>query len=128
MINCSKSWSLSLNCWTSSLRNTVLSIFLDKWLRKNCFTFFMSFRLLHSDRDPIPDVPAVYFVMPTEENIDRLCQVIWVFVFLILEGRNRFFFFKKVLRCPVQKIRNSLTQFPTMTFEIPFEFQINWKI
>ncbi|GLD71856.1 sec1 family domain-containing protein 1 [Lates japonicus] len=31
--------------------------------------------LLHSDRDPIPDVPAVYFVMPTEENIDRICQV-----------------------------------------------------
>ncbi|KAG8126243.1 putative Sec1 family domain-containing protein [Naja naja] len=30
--------------------------------------------LLHSDRDPIPDVPAIYFVMPTEENIDRLCQ------------------------------------------------------
>uniref|UniRef100_A0A3Q4N8L0 Uncharacterized protein n=1 Tax=Neolamprologus brichardi TaxID=32507 RepID=A0A3Q4N8L0_NEOBR len=32
--------------------------------------------LLHSDRDPIPDVPAIYFVMPTEENIDRICQVI----------------------------------------------------
>lgn len=32
-------------------------------------------RLLHSDRDPIPDVPAIYFVMPTEENIDRICQV-----------------------------------------------------
>uniref|UniRef100_A0A9L0IUC9 Sec1 family domain-containing protein 1 n=1 Tax=Equus asinus TaxID=9793 RepID=A0A9L0IUC9_EQUAS len=30
--------------------------------------------LLHSDRDPIPDVPAVYFVMPSEENIDRMCQ------------------------------------------------------
>uniref|UniRef100_A0A1A8KDF3 Sec1 family domain-containing protein 1 n=2 Tax=Nothobranchius kuhntae TaxID=321403 RepID=A0A1A8KDF3_NOTKU len=30
--------------------------------------------LLHSDRDPIPDVPAVYFLMPTEENIDRICQ------------------------------------------------------
>uniref|UniRef100_A0A7N8WXC4 Sec1 family domain-containing protein 1 n=1 Tax=Mastacembelus armatus TaxID=205130 RepID=A0A7N8WXC4_9TELE len=30
--------------------------------------------LLHSDRDPIPDVPAIYFVMPTEENIDRICQ------------------------------------------------------
>ncbi|KAI6068441.1 Sec1 family domain-containing protein 1 isoform X3 [Aix galericulata] len=30
--------------------------------------------LLHSDRDPIPDVPAIYFVMPTEENIDRMCQ------------------------------------------------------
>uniref|UniRef100_A0A669EXP2 Sec1 family domain containing 1 n=1 Tax=Oreochromis niloticus TaxID=8128 RepID=A0A669EXP2_ORENI len=24
--------------------------------------------------DPIPDVPAIYFVMPTEENIDRICQ------------------------------------------------------
>ncbi|XP_048394225.1 sec1 family domain-containing protein 1 [Stegostoma tigrinum] len=30
--------------------------------------------LLHSDRDPIPDVPAIYFVMPTEENVDRVCQ------------------------------------------------------
>ncbi|XP_077477796.1 sec1 family domain-containing protein 1 [Stigmatopora argus] len=30
--------------------------------------------LLHSDRDPIPDVPAIYFVMPSEENIDRICQ------------------------------------------------------
>uniref|UniRef100_A0A3B3Q357 Sec1 family domain-containing protein 1 n=1 Tax=Paramormyrops kingsleyae TaxID=1676925 RepID=A0A3B3Q357_9TELE len=30
--------------------------------------------LLHSDRDSIPDVPAIYFVMPTEENIDRICQ------------------------------------------------------
>lgn len=35
----------------------------------------LPFRLLHSDRDAIPDVPAVYFVMPTEENIDRMCQV-----------------------------------------------------
>ncbi|XP_066464671.1 sec1 family domain-containing protein 1 [Eleutherodactylus coqui] len=30
--------------------------------------------LLHSDRDAIPDVPAIYFVMPTEENVDRICQ------------------------------------------------------
>lgn len=30
--------------------------------------------LLNSDRDPIPDVPAIYFVMPTEENIERICQ------------------------------------------------------
>uniref|UniRef100_A0A8C9MEF1 Uncharacterized protein n=1 Tax=Serinus canaria TaxID=9135 RepID=A0A8C9MEF1_SERCA len=37
--------------------------------------FFLHVRLLHSDRDAIPDVPAVYFVMPTEENIDRMCQV-----------------------------------------------------
>ncbi len=33
-------------------------------------------RLLHSDRDPIMDVPAVYFISPTQENIERLCQVI----------------------------------------------------
>eukprot|EP00126_Sphaerothecum_destruens_P009719 Sdes_comp20567_c0_seq1m15439 len=30
--------------------------------------------LLHSDRDPIPDVPAIYFVMPTRENILRICR------------------------------------------------------
>ena len=29
---------------------------------------------MHSDRDAIPDVPSVYFVMPTEENIMRICQ------------------------------------------------------
>uniref|UniRef100_A0A5F8G406 Sec1 family domain containing 1 n=1 Tax=Monodelphis domestica TaxID=13616 RepID=A0A5F8G406_MONDO len=39
--------------------------------------------LLHSDRDPIPDVPAVYFVMPTEENIDRMCQQYIKLYFLV---------------------------------------------
>ena len=29
---------------------------------------------LHSDRDSIPDVPAVYFVLPTDDNIRRICQ------------------------------------------------------
>lgn len=29
---------------------------------------------LHSDRDCIPDVPAIYFVMPTEENVQRICR------------------------------------------------------
>ncbi|XP_049789905.1 protein sly1 homolog isoform X2 [Schistocerca nitens] len=29
---------------------------------------------LHSDRDPIPDVPAVYFCLPTEENLGRISQ------------------------------------------------------
>ncbi|BFZ16058.1 hypothetical protein BsWGS_19097 [Bradybaena similaris] len=29
---------------------------------------------LHSDRDPIPDVPAIYFVMPTDDNIQRICR------------------------------------------------------
>ncbi|XP_057315820.1 sec1 family domain-containing protein 1-like [Hydractinia symbiolongicarpus] len=30
--------------------------------------------LLHSDRDIIPDVPAIYFVFPTEENVQRICR------------------------------------------------------
>jgi hypothetical protein len=30
--------------------------------------------LLHSDREPIPDVPALYFMLPTEENVQRICQ------------------------------------------------------
>ncbi|XP_071963564.1 sec1 family domain-containing protein 1-like isoform X1 [Antedon mediterranea] len=30
--------------------------------------------LLHSDRGTLSDVPAVYFVMPSEENVSRICQ------------------------------------------------------
>lgn len=30
--------------------------------------------LLHSDREAIPDVPAVYFVTPTKENLARIAQ------------------------------------------------------
>lgn len=33
------------------------------------------FRLLDSDREPIQDVPAIYFIMPTDDNIRRLCKV-----------------------------------------------------
>jgi sec1 family domain-containing protein 1 len=29
---------------------------------------------LHSDRQTIADVPAVYFVEPSSENIARICQ------------------------------------------------------
>lgn len=29
---------------------------------------------MHSDRDQIPEVPAVYFCAPTEENLGRICQ------------------------------------------------------
>lgn len=31
-------------------------------------------RQLHSDRDPIPEVPAIYFCAPTEENLGRISQ------------------------------------------------------
>ena len=43
-----------------------------------CICIF--FRLLHSDRDKIPDVPAAYFVFPTEENIQRICRVSYNFL------------------------------------------------
>lgn len=29
---------------------------------------------LHSPRDPVPDVPAIYFCLPTDENLDRISQ------------------------------------------------------
>ncbi|ESP00794.1 hypothetical protein LOTGIDRAFT_200665 [Lottia gigantea] len=29
---------------------------------------------LHSDRDSIPDVPVIYFVMPTDDNVQRICR------------------------------------------------------
>lgn len=54
-------------------------------IKTNCIIVSSS-RLLHSDRDPIPDVPAIYFVMPTEENIDRICQVkLSIIVSLLLQ-------------------------------------------
>lgn len=31
-------------------------------------------RLLDSDREQISDAAAVYFVMPSRENIDRICR------------------------------------------------------
>ena len=31
-------------------------------------------RLLHSDRKHIPDVPAIYFVQPSRENIKRIAE------------------------------------------------------
>ena len=32
-------------------------------------------RLLDTEREPVQDVPAVYFVMPTDDNIRRICKV-----------------------------------------------------
>jgi len=40
-------------------------------LRDNGVTLHMQ---LHSDRPPLPDVPAVYFVSPTSENIKRIAE------------------------------------------------------
>lgn len=32
-------------------------------------------RLLSQDRSSLPDVPAVYFVEPTSENVKKICEV-----------------------------------------------------
>jgi len=40
-------------------------------LRKQGVTLHMS---LNSSRQPIPDVPALYFLMPSKENIERICE------------------------------------------------------
>ena len=33
------------------------------------------FSALQSDRDPVDEIPAVYFIMPTKENISRIRKV-----------------------------------------------------
>lgn len=44
-------------------------------MKPESLSFFTSIcRQLHSSRDPIPDAPAVYFCMPTEENLGRIAQ------------------------------------------------------
>ena len=40
-------------------------------LRKNGVTLHM---MIDQEREPIPDVPAVYFCRPTPENISRIAQ------------------------------------------------------
>lgn len=40
-------------------------------LRENGVTVHM---LLSQDRTPLPDVPAIYFVEPTSENIKKICE------------------------------------------------------
>ena len=40
-----------------------------------CTSIISLYSLLHSDRDAIPEVPAIYFVLPSEENVKRICQV-----------------------------------------------------
>lgn len=46
-----------------------VNVFFHSKLRKRGVTLHL---LLESDREDIPDVPAVYFVEPTAENIQRI--------------------------------------------------------
>ncbi|CAG2118999.1 unnamed protein product, partial [Medioppia subpectinata] len=52
-------------------QDIVSPLFSVKELRESGITLHMQ---LHCDRDPIPDVPAVYFLLPTDENVMRICQ------------------------------------------------------
>jgi hypothetical protein len=36
--------------------------------------FYVVYRQLHTLRPPLPDVPAVYFVSPTLENVHRIAE------------------------------------------------------
>ncbi|RZC33324.1 sly1 -like [Asbolus verrucosus] len=55
-----------------SVGQDVISVLISvKELRELGVTLFVQ---LHSDRDPIPEVPAVYFCAPTDENLGRIAQ------------------------------------------------------
>lgn len=46
-------------------------LFTIKELRNHGVTLHMN---IDSDRDPIPDVAAIYFLLPTDYNIERICK------------------------------------------------------
>ncbi len=52
-------------------RDILAPLFTVGELRKLGITLYM---LLGTKRERVPDVPAVYFVQPTQENIDRICS------------------------------------------------------
>src|SRR6185369_9426722 len=52
-------------------RDVISSVLKVNDLRKNGVTVHM---LLKSDRQPISDVPAIYFVEPTSENVQRISE------------------------------------------------------
>ena len=52
-------------------RDIISPLFKVGQLKQMNVTLYM---MLHSERQRIPDVPAIYFVQPTEANIDRICK------------------------------------------------------
>jgi hypothetical protein len=52
-------------------RDIISPLFKVGQLKQMNVTLYM---MLHSERERIPDVPAIYFVQPTEANVDRICQ------------------------------------------------------
>ncbi|KAK9870344.1 hypothetical protein WA026_006428 [Henosepilachna vigintioctopunctata] len=52
-------------------QDIISPLFSVKELRELGVTLFVQ---LHSDRDPIPEVPAIYFCSPSDENLVRISQ------------------------------------------------------
>lgn len=44
------------------------------WKSAILIIFLIFFRQIHSDRDSIPESPAIYFCAPSQENLDRISQ------------------------------------------------------
>ena len=55
-----------------SCRDIISTVLKVNDLRENGITVHM---LLESERSPIPDVPAIYFMEPTKQNIDYFIRV-----------------------------------------------------
>ena len=57
---------------------------------------------LHSERDAVPDVPAVYFCLPSEENLERINRD-------LESGLYGRFFFNFISPIPRQKLEDLAT-------------------
>ena len=44
------------------------------WIRYLNYVYLIWYRLLSQDRSSLPDVPAVYFIEPTSENVKKCCE------------------------------------------------------
>jgi hypothetical protein len=65
----SNQWKILI--YDTHCRSIISPLMSVSQLRKRGVTLHL---LLHSDREPIPDVPAVYFCCPTAENLARIAQ------------------------------------------------------
>ena len=83
-----------------SIGQSILApIFSVKELRELGVTLHIA---LHSERDAVPDVPAVYFCLPSEENLERINRD-------LESGLYGRFFFNFISPIPRQKLEDLAT-------------------
>ena len=68
VMNGGDTWKVLI--YDSYCRDIISPLFKVGDLKRMNVTLHM---MLHSDREPIPDVPAIYFMQPTQDNIARVC-------------------------------------------------------